>query len=162
MSALDRRRWPQNGARFLGYVDFEPLRLASGTPLLRRGALLRELQCHALADAPRPVCPSRSPHSWSPTLPRAALCGSAVWPPLLLARPMPRQPLSLVRAAGSWWVSTLSWRFPSSGNPPLHVAIPCTAAEHACTRADRLSESGNVNKSKRKCQAHKCQKKRLA
>ena len=139
-----------------------PLGQWNAPPSKRRPPCAPSLRCHALADAPRPVCPSRSPHSWSPTLPRAALCGSGVWPPLILARPMPRQPLSLVRAAGSWWVSTLSWRFPGSGNPALHVAIPCTAAEHACTRADRLSESGNVNKSKRKCQAHKCQKQRLA
>ena len=109
---------------------------ASGMSLLQRGAL--PAPTAAPAAAPRPGCPLWSQRSLG--LPCVGVGG----PPLLLAPSMPHQPLSLMRAASSWWVSALSWGFPGSGNPALHVAVPCSAAEHACTGADHLGNLWKV------------------
>ena len=136
MSALDLCRWSQNGAWLLGYVDFQPLHSASGMSLLRRGT---GPACPpAPTTMPRPGCRTTP---WSLALPRDALCGSGVWPPLLLAPPTPHQPLSLSRETCRLLAGLRNLLvFPRLGKTPLHVRTPSSAVEHACTGADRLGE----------------------
>lgn len=103
MSALGLCRWSQNGARLRGYVlSTQPVERPSFEEAPSRA------NCRAMPWLMR--------HALFAALPRAAFCGSGGWLPLLLALHTPLQPLSLVRAAGSWRVSALPWGFPGSGN----------------------------------------------
>ena len=132
MSALGRYRWSQNSARLLGYLDFKFVHSASGMSLLQRGALLRELPCHALAAAPRPVCPPCSRRSLG--LPCVGVGGGGRY-----SCPAHASSAALTRES-CWLLAGLPplLVFPWLGKPPLHVTIPSSAVDRVRTRADCL------------------------
>lgn len=135
MSAPDLCRWLQNGAWLL--VDFTCLHLASGRPSSALSPSLhtlpRKLLHHDLSACPGHVL-------LATVLTRAAYFGKRDWPPFLLASHMPGQSATLIRAAGSWWVSVLSRAFPGWGRSShcLWATLSCSAVEHTCTRSDHL------------------------
>jgi len=81
--------------------------LGSGVPLRWRRALTHKLPHHALGFVPCSVC----------STPQAAFCRRQGG--CCCSGNAQASSASLARAAGSWRVPLLPWRFPASGKPPV-------------------------------------------
>lgn len=129
MSVLDLQTWSQNGdscwVMWTSSLSTQPMECPSFKEVPSLCALLHKLPHHTLADMPRPG------HWSSPGLPFEGVRVGHHYPcPRLVIH-------SLVRAAGSWWVSALFWNFLSSGTHLFTMKL-CSAAEHTYTQADCL------------------------